>query len=213
MKVLIICRVMLDLCWKSQPVIVRVMSYKLKHCFEVWGVLNLNTWRKWFSWALYWVLNRWLSFQMNALHPATVKHALSCRPSTQNAPSAPALLQLPTWQQLWIMGASANHLSRHNPRPKWKVFSFIALYREMTTIHQEELKRFLINSSESKLPSSKAELFVLLSTISSWTRRLEAKAVSYKVSRATPQDTLVTIRTGWRCLLGNPRWLVIWELY
>lgn len=75
-------------------------------------------------------------------------------------------------------------------------FSFIALYREMTTIHQEELKRFLINSSESKLPSSKAELFVLLSTISSWTRRLEAKAVSYEVSRAMPQDTLVTIRTG-----------------
>lgn len=79
-----------------------------------------------------------------------------------------------------------------------RFFSFIALYREMTTIHQEELKRFLINSSESKLPSSKAELFVLLSTISSWTWRLEAKAVSYEVSRATPQDTLVTIRTGWR---------------
>lgn len=109
------------------------------------------------------------------------------------------LLQLPTWQQLWIMGGSANHLSRHNPRPKWRVFfSFIALCREMTTIHQEELKRFLINSSESKLPSSKAELFVLLSTISSWTLRLEAKAVSYEVSRATPPDTLVTIRTGWR---------------
>lgn len=35
-----------------------------------------------------------LTLQMNALDPATAKRALSCRVSTQNAPSAPAAAHL-----------------------------------------------------------------------------------------------------------------------
>lgn len=73
------------------------------------------------------------------------------------ATAASAHMHLPTCQPLWIIRAPANQLSWCNPRPKGKFF-FIALYCKMTTIHQQGLKGFLINSSESKLPSSKASL-------------------------------------------------------
>ena len=41
------------------------------------------------------------------------------------------------------------------------VVFFIALYHKMTTMHQQELKGFLISPSESKLASSKAKLYLL----------------------------------------------------